>query len=256
MSAVRVAVVDDEPLARERIVQLVRETAGLELVGEAANGIEALDVIAATAPDLLFLDVEMPELAGFDLVAALDDARMPGLIFVTAYEEYARRAFDVGAIDYLHKPVTPERFAIAVRRAIERLARSRESRVHAIRQASLQARAEGAYRTRFAVRRGSTHTFVHVSDVSWIDAVDNYLQLHVGARVHLVRGTMKEVEQELDPSSFIRIHRSAIVNIARIASVETQAVGGYVVRLADGTRLRTSRQYASAVRALVAHGTW
>lgn len=256
MRALRVVVVDDEPLARERIVQLVRATSGLELVGEASNGVEALDLVGAAGPDLLFLDVEMPELAGFDLVAALDDERLPGLIFVTAYEEYAIRAFDVDAIDYLHKPVTPERFAIAVRRAIGRLHQSRDARMKTIRDAALLARAQGAYRTRFAVRRGSTHTFVNVSDVNWIDAVDNYLRLHVGQRVHLVRGTMKDVEQELDPALFIRIHRSAIVNIARIAAVETQAVGGYVVRLADGTRIGTSRQYAAAVRKLVAHGTW
>ncbi|HSA57254.1 MAG TPA: LytTR family DNA-binding domain-containing protein [Gemmatimonadaceae bacterium] len=256
MSAVRVVVVDDEPLARERIVQLVRETDGLELIGEAANGIEALDLIAASSPDLLFLDVEMPELTGFDLVSALDDARIPGLIFVTAYEEYAMRAFEVDAIDYLQKPVTPERFAIAVRRALGRLGQGNDARGHAVREAALRARERGMYRTRFAVRRGSTHTFVSVSDVSWIDAVDNYLRLHVGTRVHLVRGTMKEVERELDPSSFVRIHRGAIVSIARITAVETQAAGGYVVRLADGTRLRTSRQYAAAVRSLVAHGTW
>lgn len=255
MSVLRVVVVDDEPLARERIVQLVRETEGLVLVGEATNGQEALDIISATSPDLLFLDVEMPELAGFDLVATLDDARMPGLIFVTAYEEHAMRAFEVDAIDYLHKPVTPERFGIAVRRAIGRLAQNRESRVRAIRDATLRVRERGAYRTRFAVRRGSTHTFVNVSDVSWIDAVDNYLRLHGGTRVHLVRGTMKDVEQELDPMAFVRIHRSTIVNIAHIASVETQAAGGYVIRLADGTRLRTSRQHAAAVRHLVAHGT-
>jgi two-component system LytT family response regulator len=256
VSAIPVVVVDDEPLARERIVQLVRATPELELVGEAENGLAALDLVAAARPDLLFLDVEMPELSGFDLVAALDEDAVPGLVFVTAYDEYAVKAFEVDAIDYLLKPVTPERFQSAVRRALSRLSESPQMRLAALRAVAERARRPGAYRSRFVVRRGSTHTFVSVGDVIWIDAVDNYLQLHVGSRAHLVRGTMKEVEHELDPSSFVRIHRSAIVNIARIVAVETQPAGGYMVRLSDGTRLKTSRQYTAAVRQLVAHGTW
>jgi two-component system LytT family response regulator len=251
MTAVRVMVVDDEPLARERVVALVRATPGIELVGEAAHGLEALDLIASLAPDLVFLDVEMPELDGFDVAAALEDDSAPGLVFVTAYEEYAMKAFEVDAIDYLRKPVTPERFDAAVRRAIGRLGRDRLSRAAVDRVVEARDRDRGRRRSRFVVRRGSTHTFVPVSEVDWIDAVDNYLQLHVAGRVHLVRSTMKDVERQLDPSAFLRVHRSAIVNIARIVAVDSHPAGGYLVRLADGTRLRTSRQYASGVRALV-----
>jgi two-component system LytT family response regulator len=252
MSRTTVVVVDDEALARERVVALVAGTPELELVGQASQGLEALDLIAAVAPDLVFLDVEMPELNGFDVAAALDEATMPGLVFITAYEEYAMKAFEVDAIDYLQKPVTPERFDAAVRRALGRLAQGVDARVNVARAIAAQGRERARYRARFVVRRGSTHTFVAASDVIWINGVDNYLQLHAGNRIHLVRGTMKDAEHELDPAAFVRIHRSTIVNIARIVAIDAQPTGGYVVRLSDGSKLRTSRQYASRVRALVA----
>jgi two-component system LytT family response regulator len=252
MNAVRVVVAEDEALARERIVALVRAAPELELVGEASHGLEALDLITALAPDLVFLDVEMPELNGFELVAALDESSIPGLVFITAYEEYAMKAFEVDAIDYLQKPVTPERFAAAVRRAIGRLARGREAAAAIARAIVARNRETTRYRSRFVVRVRSTHTFVGVKDIVWIDAVDNYLQLHTRDRIHLVRGTMKDAEGELDPSQFLRIHRSAIVNIARIVAVDALPSGGYGVRLDEGTKLRTSRQYAGRVRTLVA----
>jgi two-component system LytT family response regulator len=183
---------------------------------------------------------------------AIDEASLPGFVFVTAYEDYAMRAFEVDAIDYLQKPLTPERFGAAVRRALERLALRADKRAATAQALLAQRPRRGGYLTRFVVRRGSTHTFVAASDVVWIDAVDNYLQLHAGGRTHLVRGTMKDVGQRLDPSQFLRIHRSAIVSIPRIVAIDARPTGGYVVRLADGTRLRTSRQFAAGVRALVA----
>jgi two-component system LytT family response regulator len=209
-------------------------------------------LIVATAPDLAFLDVEMPELSGFDVAAALDETSPPGIVFITAYEEYAMKAFEVDAIDYLQKPVTPTRFAAAVRRALGRLGQGPSSRAVLARALAARRSENGRYRTRFVVRRGSQHTFVAASDVIWIDAVDNYLQLHTEGRVHLVRGTMKDAEQELDPDAFLRIHRSAIVNVARIVAVDAQPSGGYLVRLSDGTKLRTSRQYVAGVRSLLA----
>lgn len=252
MNPVRVVVAEDEALARERIVALVRGAPELELVGEASHGLEALDLITALAPDLVFLDVEMPELNGFELVAALEESSIPGLVFITAYEEYAMKAFEVDAIDYLQKPVTPERFAAAVRRAIGRLSRGRAAAAAIARAIVARNRETTRYRSRFVVRVRSTHTFVGVKDIVWIDAVDNYLQLHTRDRIHLVRGTMKDAEGELDPSQFLRIHRSAIVNIARIVAVDALPSGGYGVRLDEGTKLRTSRQYAGRVRELVA----
>lgn len=251
MTVLRVVTVDDEPLARERVSELVRETEGLALVGEGRNGLEALDLITTLDPDLVFIDVEMPELSGFGVIAALDGARVPGVVFVTAYEHYALQAFEVGAIDYLQKPVTKQRFAAAVERAKQRLLRgSATDRQSLVAGSALAERARGT-RTRFVVRRGNTHYFVAVDQVDWIDAADNYLRLHVGDRVHLCRGTMKEAEEELDASRFVRIHRSAIVAIDRIASITVQESGGYTVDLRGGMKLRASRQYAERVRALL-----
>lgn len=252
MNDVRVLVVDDEALARERLVSLVRATPTLRYVGEAENGLQALDRIASIAPDLILLDIEMPELGGFDVLAALEPATIPGVVFVTAYEDYALQAFDVDAIDYLQKPVSPERFAAAMQRALRRLTSGEDPRLHTDRMLSVIEHERKGFRTRFVVRRGSTHTFVAARDVIWIDAEDNYIQLHTLGHAHLVRGTISEAERALDPTKFLRIHRSCIVNLDHVVAIEAQAAGGYSVRLADGCRLRTSRAYASAVRTLIA----
>jgi len=251
MSAIRVIAVDDEPLARERVTTLVRETPGLELVGEGANGLEALDLISRLEPDLIFIDVEMPELDGFGVIAALEVDRVPAVIFITAYEQYAMAAFDVGAVDYLHKPVTRSRFAAAVERAKERLAARSVAHWRALVAGAALAQRSRGLRTRFVVRRGNTHYFVPVTEVDWIDAADNYLRLHVGPKSHLSRGTMKQAEDELDPAQFVRIHRSAIVAVDRIVSIRSHEAGSHVVDLKGGVRLRSSRQYAERVRALL-----
>ena len=197
MTPLRVVTVDDEPLVRERVSALVRETEGLELVAEGRNGLEALDAIMRHDPDLVFIDVEMPELSGFGVIAALDGVRVPGVVFITAFEHYALQAFEVGAIDYLHKPITRQRFAAAVARARERLQQRSAAGAHAVVEgAALADRRRGA-RTRFVVRRGNVHHFVTVDQVDWIDAADNYLRLHVGSRLHLCRGTMKQAVEDL-----------------------------------------------------------
>jgi two-component system LytT family response regulator len=248
---IRALVVDDEPLARERVATFVRETPELELAGEAANGLEALDLIASLEPDVAFIDVEMPELSGFGVVAALRGARVPEIIFVTAYEHYALRAFDVGAVDYLHKPVTRARFLAAVERLRSRLGHARGSQTSAlVTEAALAERARG-FRSHFIVHRGTTHHFVRVDEIDWIDVADNYLQLHVAGRVHLTRGTMKDAEEELDPSRFVRVHRSAMVARNRVASVRAHASGGYDIELRDGRRVRSSRGYLAGVRTLL-----
>jgi two-component system LytT family response regulator len=250
MSVLRVLTVDDEPLARERIATLVRETQGLELVGEGSNGLEALDLISQLDPHLLFIDIEMPELSGFGVIAALDRSSVPGVVFVTAFTHYAMQAFDVGAIDYLHKPVTRARFLAAVERAGERLAHASAEQRRALVQEAAQAERARGLRTRFVVRRGDTHQFVPVTAVDWIDVADNYLRLHVGARTHLCRGTMKEAVEELDPACFVRIHRSVIVAVDRVVAVRSRGAS-YALELRGGTRLRSSRPYAKQVRALL-----
>ena len=251
MTAIRVVTVDDEPLARERVSTLVRETEGLELVGEANNGIQALDLITGLDPDLVFIDVEMPELSGFGVIAALDDARVPAVIFITAFEQYALKAFEVGAVDYLQKPVTRQRFSAAVTRARERLGRRpADYGLTLVSSATVAERARG-YRTRFVVRRGNTHHIVPADHVDWMDVADNYLGLHVGPKTHLWRGTMKQAEDELDPDRFVRIHRSAIVAVDRIVTVRTHESGGHVIEIKGGVHLRSSRQYTDRVRALL-----
>ncbi len=251
MSAIRVVTVDDEPLARERVSTLVQETPDLELAGEGGNGLEALDLITRLEPDLIFIDVEMPELDGFGVIAALEVGRVPAVVFITAYEHYALHAFEIGAVDYLHKPVTRSRFAAAVERARERLAARSAAHWRALVTAAATAERSRGLRARFVVRRGNTHYFVPVEDIDWIDAADNYLRLHVGPKSHLCRGTMKQAEDELDPARFVRIHRSAIVAVDRIVSIRSHESGSHVIELRGGVRLRSSRQYAARVRTLL-----
>lgn len=247
----RVITVDDEPLALERVSSLVRETSALELVGEARNGIEALDLITSLKPDIIFIDIEMPELSGFGVIASLDPSEVPAIVFITAYENYAVKAFEVGALDYLPKPVTKQRFLSAVARVRTRLAdRSIPEQTAFIKEAERADRQRGT-RTRFVVRNGSAHYFVPVQDVDWIDAADNYLRLHAGDRTHMWRGTMKDAIGDLDPQKFVRIHRSAIVAVDRIVSVSSNDSSGYVIELRSGARLRSSRQYAEGVRRLL-----
>ncbi|MEO5800185.1 MAG: LytTR family DNA-binding domain-containing protein [Gemmatimonadales bacterium] len=251
MSTLRVIVVDDEPLARERVSALVRECEGFELVGEGANGLEALDLIAAHSPDLLFIDVEMPELSGFGVVAALDAADLPGVVFITAYEHYAVRAFEVGAIDYLQKPVTPARFAAAASRARDRVVqRSAQERLALI-AAAAQAERDRGVRSRFVVRHGSLHQFVPVETIDWLDVAHNYVRLHVGAQIYFWRGTMKEAVAELDAVRFARIHRSIVVAIEQLTSARALENGGYAIELRCGAKLRASRAYAQRVRELI-----
>ncbi len=251
MTRLRVVTVDDEPLALERVSSLVRDSADLVLVGEGVNGLQALDLITSLEPDLVFIDVEMPELSGFGVVSALNEDCVPGIVFITAYEHYAMKAFEVGAIDYLPKPVARARFAAAVERAKVRLIDVSDAARKAVIASAAEADKARGHRTRFVVRRGNAHHFVPVDQVDWIDAADNYLQLHSGDRTHLWRGTMKEAEDELDPRDFVRIHRSAIVAVDRITSISVSDTG-HIVDLRSGVRLRSSRQYAERVRELLA----
>lgn len=246
----RVLVVDDEPLVRERVSALVRAADGLELVGTAANGVEALNLIDSRHPDLVFIDVEMPELSGFGVIAALDGDRVPGVVFITAFERYAVKAFDVGAIDYLHKPITRQRFAAAVERAIDRLTRTSEASRRTLVAGAAEADRARGFRSRYVVRFRNTYDIVRVDQVDWIDAADNYLELHVGSRTHLARGTMKSAEAELDPEHFVRVHRSAIVAVDRVVSV-SHVSRRLVIRLTSGVELHASRQFAARVRALL-----
>ncbi|HET9424279.1 MAG TPA: LytTR family DNA-binding domain-containing protein, partial [Gemmatimonadaceae bacterium] len=222
----------------------------LALAGEAADGREALDTIVEVKPDLVFLDIQMPELDGFQVVAALDDDAFPALVFVTAYDAFAIKAFEVDAIDYLLKPVTAERFAAAVERVKARLGR-KGADDPSIRTMLTKVDERRGPATRFVARRGQKHYFVRVADIDWVEAEGNYLRLVTGDTSHLIRETMKGIESRLDPSQFVRVHRSAIVAIDRIRSIEAREHGEYVITMSSGAKLESSRGYSDRVRSLL-----
>lgn len=251
---IRALIVDDEPLPRERVRTLLAERPDIELIGECRDGREAVNVILAERPDLIFLDIQMPALDGFEVIEAISAEYLPAIVFITAFDEYAIRAFEVNAIDYLLKPINAARFEQALRRATDRLNQS-NANVPAPERKLLDLiaglRAAQPYTTRFVVRSGSKLSFVRASDVDWIDAADNYVRLHVAGREHLVRETLKSVESQLNPETFIRVHRSIIINLDRVESVEPSFHGEYVVTMKDGAKLTTSRSYSERLRALL-----
>jgi two-component system LytT family response regulator len=233
----RVVVVDDEPLGRERLRTLLAAEPHVRLVGEYATGEEALAAIAGDPPDVAFLDVQMPGTDGLALARRVAERvpadRSPVIVFVTAYSAYALEAFEVRATDYLLKPFDRSRFRDALERARERVG------------------ARAAAPCRFVVRTGARLHLVPADDVDWIAGDGNYVRLHGGGRSHLVRETLKSVERRLDPARFVRIHRSAIVNVGRIASLTPHVHGQYVVRMRDGARLTSSRTHSGRLRTLL-----
>ena len=258
----RVLIVDDEALARERMCQLLAAFDQLVIAGECANGTAAIDAVAALNPDIVFLDVQMPRVDGFDVLAALDDrvdvVEMPLIIFVTAFDEYATKAFEVAALDYLRKPVSRRRLGVAVSRAINQLD-LRDSARAADRApyqpvAEIEPTTAHTYATRFVVQRGDISHFVRPSEIDWIEAAANYVRLHVAGTAYMVRATMADVDSRLDPRQFVRVHRSAIVNLDRLVRVEPFTHGEYVVVVAGGTRLRSSRAHSGRLRELLRKG--
>jgi two-component system LytT family response regulator len=247
MSDVRVLIVDDEPVVRSGIQRLLQAEPDVTVVGEARHGREALGMITTHAPDVVFLDVQMPEMDGLDVVRALGGTRLPAIVFVTAYDRYAVQAFELHAIDYLLKPFDAERFRAALQRVRHHLA-ARDSDALAARMTELLAmlRPESGRLTRFLVRVGRKVVLVNADEVEWIEAADNYVQLHTAAGHHLLRETMKNLEKRLDPDAFVRIHRSAMVNLARIAELRPLPSGDYSVRLRSGATVSLSRRYREA----------
>jgi two-component system, LytTR family, response regulator len=242
----RALVVDDEAPARRRIRRLLAEEGGVTVIGECGDGDSAVAMIASERPDLVFLDVQMPERDGFDVVKAIAPARLPAILFVTAYDQYALRAFDVHAVDYLLKPFTGERFRTALARARERIASRREDAGLASLAATLRNRP--AWLSRVAVRTGGRTVVVELAAVDWLEAADNYVRLHVKAHEFLVRETLASLEAQLDPDRFVRIHRSAIVQVDRIAETRPTSHGDAEVRLRDGVCLAASRTWRERVQ--------
>jgi len=245
----KVLVVDDEPLARDGLKLLLSRQSRVESVLAARNGREAIAMIQDRKPDLVLLDVQMPRIDGFAVIHAVGPERMPPVIFVTAHDQYAIRAFEIAAVDYLLKPVTEERFALAFTRAARRLrGASHEESTRQV-AAMLDAIANPPRRLeRFAVRAGERTTLVPVDDVDWIEAFQNYVRLHVGQATHLLHVPMNTIEGVLDSDRFLRVHRSHIVNVRRIAQLWSIAHGQYVIELRSGERLPSGRTYGERIR--------
>ncbi|HEY2433059.1 MAG TPA: LytTR family DNA-binding domain-containing protein [Vicinamibacterales bacterium] len=240
----RVLIVDDEPLARERLRSLLSEDSGFEVAGEAGDGAAAAQAIATLNPDLVFLDVQMPGGDGFDVIDAVGADKMPFVVFVTAYDRYALRAFDVHALDYLLKPFDRERFRQALTRANQQLDKQKEGDIERRLAAIVNdLRPTKARADRFVVKSGGRIFFVRTSEIDWIEAAGNYVKLHVGNDSHLIRETMNNVEGKLSPETFVRIHRCHIVNIEQVRELQPWFNGEYVVFLKNGTRLTLSRGY-------------
>lgn len=239
----RALVVDDEMLARQRIRHLLRRSTDIEVVGECANGLEAVKAIEELAPDLVFMDIQMPELDGFGVVEAVGPDHMPPTLFITAYDQHALRAFEVHAVDYLLKPFSPERFHQALERA-RRWCRSPTGQKGPDLEALMASLGrDRPWADRLLVRAGDRHVLVRTEAVQWIEAEDNYVRLHVEGTSHLVRQTMTGLLAKLDPARFRRIHRSAIVNLDCIREFQPWTGGDHLVIMRDGTRLTLSRTY-------------
>lgn len=252
---IRTLIVDDMLLARKRVRRYLSADPEIEFVGECADGREAIAAIKALAPDLLFLDVQMPELDGFGVLEAVGPAACPAVIFVTAYDQFALRAFDVHALDYLLKPFDRERVRKAVERARSQL-RQRESgaldeRLHALLK---DLKTESPYLKRLAVKTTGRTIFLLAEELDWIESAGNYLKLHAGRESHLIRERMSQLEARLDPAKFVRIHRSTLVNIDRIKEMQPLFNGDQLVTLRDGKQLTMSRTYRDRLLLLLEQG--
>jgi two-component system LytT family response regulator len=251
MDRIRTIIVDDEPLGRSRLASLLQEEDDIEIVAQCGDGAEALAAIGELDPDLLFLDVQIPELTGFEVLAALDRADPPVVIFVTAHDEFALRAFDVHALDYLLKPFDDERFQQALARARSHL--GNQDAVDVRRRLmdffgetnGMTSNGHTADRerllTRIVVKEGDRILFLKVDDIDWIEAADYYARIHARGATYVIRETLANLEQHLDPERFVRIHRSTIVNLDRVQEMQPWFHGAFVVFLVDGTELRLSR---------------
>ena len=247
MRPIRTLIVDDEPAARDGIRHLLAADPEIVLAGECSNGREAAAAIRDTAPDLVFLDVQMPGLDGFGVLREVGVDRAPAVVFVTAFDQYALRAFDVHALDYLLKPFTDDRFRQSLERAKQLVRQGRlgdlSRKLAALLDHDEPAPARPRYLDRLVVKSGGKVTLLPVGEIEWIDAEGDYVRIHVGKTWHLLRETMKNLEDQLDSARFVRIHRSTIVNLEKVKELQPFFRGEYVVVLHNGTTLKLSRGY-------------
>ncbi len=246
---IKTLIVDDEPVARKNLRALLKDDPDIEIIGECGSGTEAVRFIRQHPPDLLFLDIQMPEMNGFEVLEETGVEPIAAIIFVTAFDRYALRAFDVHALDYLLKPFDDDRFELALRRAKSQIeqrdAGELSKKLFALLEDHGERRTkeaeEKSYTEKFLIKSSSRVFFLKAEEIDWIEASDYYVTLHAGRQSHLLRETMSELESKLDPEKFLRIHRSTIVNLCRIKQVESQPGGNYAVILKDGAQLKLSR---------------
>lgn len=247
---IRVVVADDEPLARSGVVRLLGRDPEISVVGECADGRVAIEAIADLHPDLVLLDIQMPEIDGFDVIRLVGPDRMPPVVFITAYDQFALKAFEVHAVDYLLKPFDDQRFSTAMARA-KQLVRDgglgpAERRVLA-RLAGAEPPGQGGWLTRIVVKKTGSTILLPVEDIDWIESADYCVRIHARGRTHVVRETMQRLEERLDPTRFFRVHRSGIVNIDRIKEIQPAFHGDLVLLLHDGSQVRLARSRRSAL---------
>jgi two-component system LytT family response regulator len=245
---IQAVLADDEVLARQKLRQLLRDVPEIEVVGEGATAAETIDLVRATKPDLLFLDIRMPDMDGFDIIGELSSAGapiMPLVIFTTAYDRYALRAFDIHAVDYLLKPFSAERFRAATDRAVQQINNARRSP-----QTIAPKGPNGGvpYTTRIVFKSKGRILFLPVSEICWIAAEENYVRICTKSETHLLRETMAHLEEKLDPSTFLRVHRSSIVNLQYVKEVRPEVDGEYGVLLNNGQKISMSRSYRSRIK--------
>lgn len=252
---IRTLIVDDMLLARKRVRRYLGADAEVEIVGECADGHAAVAAIESLSPDLLFLDVQMPELDGFGVLETIGAEQMPAVIFVTAYDQFALRAFEVHALDYLLKPFDRERVRKALERAKAQLRQRDSNDLDERLQALLKdLKTESRYLKRLAVKTAGRTVFLLTKEIDWIESAGNYLKLHAGRESHLLRERMGQLETRLDPSKFVRIHRSTLVNIDRIREMQPLFNGDQLVTLRDGQQLTMSRTYRDRLLSLLEQG--
>jgi len=250
---VRALIVDDEPLARRGVVLRLRKFKDIEIVGECGDGQSAVERILERSPDVVFLDIQMPGMDGFEVLRALPRDSLPAVIFLTAYEQHVLRAFDVHALHYLLKPVDDTRFATAIGRARDLVDSASKSEM-AQRVLKMLDRPSDGYASRFTVQTGSRIQIITTEDVEWIGAAGDYIELHVNGRSFLLRETMTSIEQRLDPAKFLRIHRSRIVQSKGILELRPIENREFMVKLSDGSEHRSSRTYADRLQRWLSSG--
>jgi Response regulator of the LytR/AlgR family len=250
MTKLRLLIADDEPLIRRGLRNALANLPAVELVAECENGAQAIQEILSTQPDLVLLDVQMPDCDGLEVLRQVGPERMPSVIFVTAYDEYAVKAFELNAVDYLLKPFDEGRLSAAIERARERL-RSNDFRSAALRLGQLLEGSHKPWAERLVVRNNDRYAFVPVDKVDWVESANNYVLLHCGPKTHLLSETLSGLGKRLDPEKFVRVHRGRIVNISRIVAAHTMMNGIYELELNTGARLSTGRQFLESVQRLI-----